>query len=355
MLNVMESFHLEGKPVKCERYGNGHINETYLLATDAPHRYILQKVNRCVFPDTDALMANVAAVTGYLRGLCPDPRRVLTLVSARDGNAFVRDGECWRVYEFVEHSVCLEKAEGPGDMRECGAGFGRFQRQLENFPVHTLREILPRFHDTPARFAQLHRAMEEDRAGRRRMAAPELDAFLAREGEADALLKMQRSGLLPTRVIHGDTKLNNVMLDEATRRALCVIDLDTVIPGLAAFDFGDAIRFGANTAAEDEPQTARAGLDMDLYRAFAAGFLEACGQSLTEAEIRSLPLGARMMTLECGVRFLTDYLNGDVYFRVCRPGHNLDRARCQLALLTDMERKREAMEQAVEACRRRAE
>ncbi len=350
MINAAEAFRLAGTPTACRRYGNGHINETYLLTTDQPHDYILQKINRAVFPDVEKLMGNVVAVTDHLRAACPDPRRGITLVPTRTGGAFYRDegGEYWRVVEFIDRSVCLEKAETPADMRENGVALGQFQRQLADFPACSLAEILPRFHDTPYRFQQLRQAVEADPVGRVRLALPELEAFLRREKEADELMNMQRTGLLPTRVTHNDTKLNNVMLDADTHRALCLIDLDTVMPGLVAYDFGDAIRFGANTAAEDERRLNLVHLDMALYRAFTEGFLEACGEYLTENEIASLPVGARLMTMECGVRFLTDFLGGDAYFRVERPDHNLDRARCQLRLLEDMEQRRADMERAVE-------
>ena len=286
-------------------------------------------------------MSNVAAGTTHLRRGCDDPRRVLTLVSALDGRFFHRagDGTYWRVFEFVADGICLEQAQSPEDMRQSGVAFGGFQKQLADFPAQTLRETIPNFHDTPDRYRQLHRAIEEDRAGRLREVRPEVEAYLAREAQADGLMRLHRQGVLPIRVTHNDTKLNNVMLDAATRTALCVIDLDTVMPGLAANDFGDSIRFGASTALEDERDLDKVSLSLPYYEAFTEGFLGACGDSLTQTEVETLPLGAKLMTLECGARFLTDYLNGDVYFRVSREGHNLDRARTQLKLVQDMERK----------------
>ena len=341
MLDITKAFCLEGAPVRCERHGNGHINETYFVRTDRPHDYILQRLNTQVFPDAEGVMRNVAAVSAHLRGRCDDPRRVLTLVPTVRGESFLRTegGECWRVFEFVSGGICLEQAEGAHDMRQCGAGFGGFQKQLVDFPAQTLAETIPRFHDTPERYRQLHRAIEENRAGRLAGVRPEIEEYLAREDEAGVMVRMQQAGTLPTRVTHNDTKLNNIMLDAQTRLALCVIDLDTVMPGLAANDFGDAIRFGANTAVEDERDLDKVTLSLPYYEAFAQGFLGACGDSLTQAELETLPLGAKLMTLECGARFLTDYLNGDVYFHVAREGHNLDRARTQLRLVQDMERK----------------
>lgn len=341
MLEISKAFCLVGEPVRCERHGNGHINETFLLCTDEPHEYILQRLNTQVFPDIEGLMRNVAAVTAHLRRRCDDPRRVLTLVPAIDGGSFYRaeDGTYWRVFEFVTDGICLEQAQSPEDMRQSGVAFGEFQKQLADFPAQTLTETIPNFHDTPNRYRQLHRAIEEDRAGRLSEVGPEVEAYLAREAQADGLMRLHRQGVLPIRVTHNDTKLNNVMLDAATRTALCVIDLDTVMPGLAANDFGDSIRFGASTALEDERDLDKVSLSLPYYEAFTEGFLGACGDSLTQAEVETLPLGAKLMTLECGARFLTDYLNGDVYFRVSREGHNLDRARTQIKLVQDMERK----------------
>ena len=341
MLEICKAFCLVGKPVFYERHGNGHINETYFLRTDEPHDYILQRLNTQVFPDAEGLMRNVVAVSSHLRRSCDDPRRVLTLVPAIDGGFFHRakDGTYWRVFEFVTDGICLDQAQGPEDMRQSGVAFGRFQRQLVDFPAQTLTEIIPSFHDTPNRYRQLHQAIEEDRAGRLREVRPEVEEYLTREAQADGLTRLHRQGVLPTRVTHNDTKLNNVMLDATTRTALCVIDLDTVMPGLAANDFGDAIRFGASTALEDEMDLSKVALSLPYYEAFAEGFLSACGDSLTEAELKTLPLGAKLMTLECGARFLADYLNGDVYFRVSREKQNLDRARTQIKLVQDMERK----------------
>lgn len=341
MREILEAFCLRGKPVRCEPYGQGHINETYLVRTDEPHDYILQRLNTQVFPDAEGLMRNVAAVSAHLKRKCDDPRRVLTLVPTVGGTLCHRDenGGYWRVLEFVPGGICLEQARSPEDMRQSGAAFGGFQKQLADFPAETLVETIPRFHDTPERYRQLRQAIAEDRAGRLRQVRPEVEEYLAREAEADGLMRLHREGALPTRVTHNDTKLNNVMLDAETQTALCVLDLDTVMPGLAANDFGDAIRFGASTALEDERDLNKVALSLPYYEAFAEGFLGACGDAMTDAELETLPLGAKLMTLECGARFLADYLNGDVYFHVSREGHNLDRARTQLKLVKDMERK----------------
>lgn len=349
MMEIASAFRLEGAPVRCERHGNGHINETYFVATDQQRDYILQQMNTQIFPDVDGLMRNVAAVSEHLRRKCDDPRRVLTLVPTVDGAFYHRaeDGSCWRMMAFIPGGVCLEQVEDPEDMRQCGVGFGMFQSQLADFPAQTLVETIPRFHDTPERYRQLHQAIEENRAGRLNEVQREVEAYLAREAEADGLVRLHREGLLPTRVTHNDTKLNNIMLDAETRTALCVLDLDTVMPGLAANDFGDAIRSGASTALEDERDLSRVNLSLPYYEAFAEGFLGACGGSLTALELEILPLGAKLMTLECGTRFLADYLNGDVYYHVSRERHNLDRARTQIKLVQDMERHWDEMRRIV--------
>ena len=217
--------------------------------------------------------------------------------------------------------------------------FGSFQRQLADFPANELSETIPRFHDTPNRYRALRAAIEKDALGRAASCREEIEFALTREADAAVMINLLAAGELPLRVTHNDTKLNNVMLDAKTRKPLCVIDLDTVMPGLAANDFGDSIRFGANTGAEDEKDLKKISLSLARYEAFARGFLEACGKALTPKEIETLPWGAKLMTLECGVRFLTDYLEGDTYFRIHRPGHNLDRARTQFALVADMEKK----------------
>lgn len=342
-MKAVSQFRIEGNPVSCERYGNGHINETYLLVTDR-RRYILQKINHHIFTDVPALMKNIAAVTEYLRQGQSDPRRTLTLVQTVNGADFAEvDGEYWRVYDFIEDSVCLEKAETKEDFYQSAIAFGSFQRQLAGFPAHTLCETIPRFHDTANRFEKLREAIRADKAGRADQVRREIDFSLAHEEMGGEMVAMLRRGELPLRVTHNDTKLNNVMLDAKTHEPLCVIDLDTVMPGLAGNDFGDSIRFGASTAAEDEENLDKVEMALPLFDAYAKGFLASCGNSLTANEKETLPLAAMLMTLECGIRFLTDYLDGDVYFRIHRPDHNLLRCRTQLKLVADMEKKKDEM------------
>ncbi len=342
-------FRLDGEPIFCEPFGNGHINETYILKTDRSHAYILQKVNHHVFRDVPALMRNIALVTRYLASYDPDPRHVLTLIPTKDGGDFYlnESGEYWRVYDFITDSVCLDTASSAENLYQSGVAFGRFQSMLSHFPADTLSETIPHFHDTPWRYEALHEAIRKDSAGRAQEVQSEIAFALSREDEAGLMVRMLRDGQLPLRVTHNDTKLNNVMLDAVTFTPLCVIDLDTVMPGLAANDFGDTIRSGASTAAEDEKDLSKVSLSLELFQAYARGFLGACGAGLTQNELDTLSMGAKLMTLECGVRFLTDYLSGDTYFRIHRKEHNLDRCRTQFKLVLDMEIKWDKLQEII--------
>ncbi len=348
---VLQAFSLDAAPVSCERYGFGHINVTYLVVTESGRRYILQKINSNIFKDVAGLMGNIAAVTKYLRGLITDPRGVLTLVSTKDGKDYLEhtDGSFWRVYDFVEQSLCLQAPESPEDFYQSAVAFGNFQQQLRDFPAETLCEVIPNFHNTVDRYRIFKEALAADICGRAESVRAEIDFALAREEEAGTLVNMLAEGKLPLRVTHNDTKLNNVMLDEATRKSLCVIDLDTVMPGLSLYDYGDSIRFGAATAAEDEKDLDKVWMDINLFETYTKGFLSAC-PGLTENERDMLPMGAKLMTLECGVRFLTDYLSGDTYFHTHYEGQNLDRCRTQFKLVADMESKWDEMKRIVKEC-----
>ncbi|MBE5786058.1 MAG: aminoglycoside phosphotransferase family protein [Clostridiales bacterium] len=337
---ILSQFQLQGAPLSCERYGSGHINETYLVKTDAPRDYILQKINNKIFKDVKGLMHNISSVTAYLYAQTPDPRRVLTLVKTMHGENYLHTeaDEYFRLYEFITDSICLDKAETEEDFYQSAVAFGQFQNQLSAFPADTLNETIPNFHNTPDRYRQFHEALEKDVMNRAAACKAEIEFVLTHEEEAGVMVRLLSQGKLPLRVTHNDTKLNNVMLDAQTRAPLCVIDLDTVMPGLAGNDFGDSIRFGANTAAEDETDLSKVQFSLPLYTAYAKGFLSACGDTLTQLEKDTLPLGAKLMTLECGVRFLTDYLSGDTYFRIHREHHNLDRCRTQFKLVAEMEK-----------------
>jgi len=347
--DIIDKFDFDGKAVSCERYGAGHINETYLVATNRNVRYILQKVNDLIFPDMDALMSNIAAVTAWLAKRTADPRGTMQLVKTKNGENYLRhtDGTPWRAYVFIEDAICLQQAESPSDFYESAVAFGTFQQLLTDFPAQTLHETIPNFHDTRDRYRIFKEALEADRAGRAKDVQEEIAFALEREADASIIADLLDCGELPLRVTHNDTKLNNVMLDKETRTALCVLDLDTVMPGSSLYDYGDSIRFGASTAAEDEKDLNKVEMSLELYRVYTEGFLKAC-PDLTALELKLLPLGAKLMSLECGVRFLTDYLDGDCYFAIHRPEHNLDRCRTQFKLVADMESKWDQMLSIVE-------
>ena len=349
MLEQAYQFQLDGEPIFCTKYGNGHINLTYLLIDTTGRGYIAQRVNKNVFKDPESLMKNIVAVTTHLRRTVKDHRRVLTLIPTKDGGDwFVNgDGEYWRMYAFVSDSVCFEKASSPTVFRESGVAFGRFQMQLADFPAQTLTETIPRFHDTPFRYAAFRKAVEADVCGHAKAVRRDIEFALEREAYASTLMNLSASGDLPIRVTHNDAKLNNVLFDRETSKALCVIDLDTVMPGLSVNDFGDSIRFGATTAAEDEPDLSKVEFSLPLFEAYTEGLLSESGKSLNGCEISCLRDGAKMMTLECGVRFLTDYLSGDTYFHTKRQGQNLDRCRTQFKLVADMERHWEELQKIV--------
>lgn len=348
MKHIYQQFKVDGQPICCAPFGNGHINRTFLVVTNRARLYILQDMNSAIFKDIAGVMENVAAVCAHLRRKDGDPRHSMTLVPTLNGRTYLEaDGRFWRMFDYVTGGVCLDLPETEEDLFQCGAAFGAFQNQLADFPAETLHETIPQFHDTPNRFRQLRQAMEENRSGRLHEVQAEVEALLAYEAEAQYMVGLCCEGKLPLRVTHNDTKLNNVMLDAETRTPLCVMDLDTVMPGLIANDFGDAIRTGASTAAEDETDLSKVSMSLNMYAAFCRGFLGACGKSLTPLEIETLPWGAKMMTLENAVRFMADHLNGDVYFHIAREGHNLDRCRAQLTLVQDMERKWEDMHRII--------
>ena len=338
---------------EAERFGAGHINDTFAVwAADRSKRWILQRINTDTFTDPAGLMENVTGVTAYLRrqiierGGDPD-RETLNVIPTLDGKPYYTDteGGAWRAYIFVEGTVCLQKVENERDFYTAAETFGNFQNQLAGYPAATLHETIARFHDTPNRYANFEKALAADVMGRAREIGPEIAFIRAREADCHVLVDQLAAGVLPLRVTHNDTKLNNVLIDQATGKGICVIDLDTVMPGLSAYDFGDSIRFGANDCAEDEPDQSKVHFSLHLYKVFAEGYLAAAGSAMTEAERRSLPWGAKLMTLECGIRFLTDYLEGDHYFKISRPDQNLDRARTQFTLVQGMEREFDAMTQ----------
>ena len=276
LFEALKAYNWKECPATAERYGHGHINVTYVIPAPDGARYILQKVNKNVFKKPVELMENVAAVTNYLSARTDDPRGCLRLIPTKDGENFFTDsnGDYWRVYVFITDSICLQQAESGEDFRQSAIAFGEFQKQLKDFPAHTLHEVIPHFHDTKDRYRMFKEAIANNKAGRADSVREEIDFYLAREDFAGLIVDKLADGSLPLRVTHNDTKLNNVMLDKRTRKALCVIDLDTVMPGSALYDYGDSIRFGASSAAEDETDLSKVTLDLDLFRLYAKGFLE---------------------------------------------------------------------------------
>ena len=355
--HIIDQFEFEGALEALEPINTGHINRTYRLRFAAPggakREYVLQRINTFAFRKPDEVMQNVRLVTEHLRaavvarGLDP-ANRVLRLVPVKGGGAMYEDDSgSWRAYDFIAHARTVDRVDSPDQFREIGRAFGAFQSMLADFPIGKLHDTIPNFHDTKKRLDAFERSVAADVKGRAREVAPEIAAVRARRARMGRIVEMIEAGELPLRVTHNDTKINNVMLDADTGEALCVIDLDTVMAGSVLYDFGDAIRYGASTAAEDERDLTKVRLDMALYRAYADGFISQTAQGLTEAELLNLPLGALVMTFENGMRFLTDYLDGDVYFHIENADDNLARARCQLRLLEDMEARREEMDAVV--------
>ncbi len=345
---VLEAFDFGAVVVGAVRFGQGHINDTFVVHTQPENeccrRFILQRMSSAAFKRPDQLMENIIGVTEYLGREVEKTggsreREAMRVIRPRSGEPYYTDsdGGAWRVYPFVEDTVCYQSAETPELFAASGRAFGRFQRLLQGYPAQTLHETIPHFHDTEDRLAKLKAAVAADKLGRAAECRAEIDFMMAREKDCSAALQALRDGILPLRVTHNDTKLNNVLMDKTTGEGICIIDLDTVMPGLSINDFGDSIRFGANHSAEDETDLSKVNLDVDLFEAYTQAFLEGAGGTLTEKEIEYLPWGAKLMTLECGMRFLTDYLEGDVYFHISRERQNLDRCRTQCKLVQDME------------------
>ena len=330
-------------------FGEGHINETYAVympgadGTDVP-LYVLQRININVFKNPDQVMDNIFGVTEYLRNVIREEggdldRETLSYIKTKSGETYFEDadGQPWRCLHYVPNSVCYQMVERPEQFYQSALSFGHFLKQLGDYPAESLYETIPKFHDTAKRFRDFEDAQRKDVKNRARQCREEIDFVLSRKDDCDVLIKQLEEGKLPLRVTHNDTKLNNILFDKDTDEGLCIIDLDTIMPGLAANDFGDSIRFGASTAEEDEKDLDKVHFDIDLYDIYVKGYLEMAKDVLTPAEIESLPWGARLMTLECGMRFLADFLQGDVYFKTAYPEHNLVRARTQFRLVKEME------------------
>lgn len=353
-IDVANHFQLDTKAISAESYGGGHINDTFLLTTESGRNYILQQINTSVFKNAEALMNNVILITDFLKKKITesggDPEReTLSVVLTDEGKALYRHGEeCWRVYTFIEGAITLQTCETGEQFQASACAFGHFQKLLADFPADTLYESIPNFHNTKSRFRDFEAAVEHDVCNRAASVEKEIAFVRSRKEFAATLVDMQERGELPLRVTHNDTKLDNVLFDKESRLPLAVVDLDTVMPGLSINDFGDSIRFGATHAAEDEPDLSKVNFELGLFECYTRGFLGECGSLMTENEKKMLPVGAMMMTFECGMRFLTDYLNGDTYFKIHREGHNLDRCRTQFKLVSDMEKAKAEMDRIVE-------
>ena len=352
-------FRYEGVLIDERPYGSGHINDTYLLTFEIAEmgtiKVILQRMNKNIFTKPIELMENILNVTSYLRkkiienGGDPD-RETLNVIRTVDNMPYFVDseGEYWRSYKFITDATSYDQVESPEDFYQSAVAFGNFQRLLAEYPAETLHETIEGFHDTKARFQVFKKAVEDDVCGRAASVQKEIQFVLEHEHLANVFADLLEKKEIPLRVTHNDTKLNNIMIDNKTRKGIRVIDLDTVMPGLAMNDFGDSIRFGASTATEDEQDLSKVSCDMELFDLYAKGFIEGCGGKLTEKEIDLMPTGAMVMTFECGMRFLTDYLQGDTYFKIHRENHNLDRCRTQFKLVKDMEAKWDTMREIID-------
>ncbi len=358
--SILNQFMFDGELVSCKEFGSGHINKTYIAKyqhNGAEQRYVVQRVNGAVFKNIDELMENVFAVTSYLRQIIrenggdPD-RETLHYIRTKDGSKYYTfsDRSLYRAYIFVRNSISYDTADTPELFGRSGVAFGRFQKMLSGFDSDKLYVTIPNFHNTIWRYEnEFSPALKLDVKNRADSCREEIDFINARKEEMGRIEEFVQSGKIPLRVTHTDTKLNNVMFDKDTNECVCVIDLDTVMPGVALFDFADAIRFGASTAAEDEADLSKVSLDLDYFKSYTEGFLSECGDTLNECERENLAFASKLITLELGMRFLTDYLNGDIYFKTDYPEHNLVRARNQLALARDMENKLDEMNRIIGA------
>lgn len=360
-MRIVNQFDFEGVFLSAEAYGVGHINDTYIAEfaiNGSSKRYILQRINHQVFRNPAGLMSNIEAVTSHLRqkinSAGGDPEReTLTLIPTLDGNSYIQteQGEFWRGYVFINNARTYESIEKLDHVYHAAAAFGNFQKLLSDYPPDNLIETIPDFHNTKKRFQAFTESVEKDEFNRGRLSANEIDFVMQRVSDTSVLVEKLENGELPERITHNDTKFNNVMIDNETGRGVCVIDLDTVMPGLSLYDYGDAIRTLANPAAEDEINLSLVNFDLQVFDLYTHGYLDSVGSELTSQEKDHLAFSAILMTLECGMRFLTDHLQGDKYFKIHRDGHNLDRCRTQFKLVADMETHFDEMQRIVEKYR----
>jgi Ser/Thr protein kinase RdoA (MazF antagonist) len=351
-------FQIYGEMLQAERLPVGHINDTYVATYDqggARMRYVHQKLNTSIFKNPSGLMANVIRVTTHIREKLESrkvsdlTRRSLTVIPTRDGEPFLQNGhEAWRTFVFIEGVETHETVQSPRQAYEVGRAFGEFQHSLVDLPGKRLVETILDFHHDRKRFSRLQQAIQADRCNRADHARAEIEFALKHEPIVDVVLDALANGELPERITHNDTKLNNVMLDVVTGEARCVVDLDTVMPGSALYDFGDMVRSTTSPAPEDELDLSKVEMQMPLFKQLAAGYFSSAGEFLTQAEKSLLPFSGKLITFEMGIRFLTDFLGGDTYYRIHRPAHNLDRCRTQFKLIESIERQEEAMQNYVD-------
>lgn len=357
ILELCKKFNIQGEYLDYQVFKSGHINTTVMVRFENEGKikeYVLQKINKNVFKNPEEVMDNISSVTNFIKNKLKSrgektSRKVLKFYQNTDGKYFIVDdeGDYWRMYRFVNKSITFNETDNLVVLEETGKAFGEFQQLLDGYPINDLNIIIPHFHNTANRFEIFKDTLERDPVGRAQYVKDEINQYLALQNIAIQMYMMQKAGKLQLRVTHNDTKCNNVLFDEETGKYLCVIDLDTIMPGLVGFDFGDAVRFAANTCSEDETDLDRVKLDVEKFDALAKGFISRAGSSLTEQEKETLSLGAITMTVECGLRFLTDYIDGDNYFKIDYPLHNLDRARCQLKLAQDMVKNYSVMQDIV--------
>ena len=345
MLEILKNFQVEGEVETIVPFGEGHINSTYRVTMkNSDTEYILQILNTSIFKNYEGVINNIRLVTSYLKDIIianggnPD-RETMTLIPAKDGKYYymAENNECYRLYTFISNSMCYQSADTPERLASSGEAFGKFMQDLDGFDAMQLADILPNFHNTPVRYQNLVNAIKKDSVGRVKTVQKEIEFYQNRVEFYSKITNLLDNGDIPTRVTHNDTKLNNVLFDCDTGKALCVVDLDTIMAGSLLYDFGDSVRFGCSTAKEDEQDTSKIHFDLDLYKAYLNGFLTGVGKKITKNELLNLHNGAIMMTLECGMRFLTDYLEGDTYFKTAYANHNLVRATSQIILAKEME------------------
>lgn len=353
IIKIANEFKVESPIVKAERYGCGHINDTYKVTDENGKFYILQRINHKVFKNVKGLMENVVGVTEHIYKTMlekgEDVTDCLRVIETKDGASYYGNDEIgyFRTYNFVYGGISIETSPTKEQFEVSAIGFGKFQSMLDGYPAETIQDSIPNFHNTVKRFENFEKAVQEDVENRLCQVMEEVDWFYRRKKYCSQVLDLIERGEIPLRVTHNDTKLNNVLVNVESMRPVAVIDLDTVMKGSILYDFGDSIRSGTNTGAEDEKYLSKVDFSLELYEAYVKGFLSEVKDKLTETEKENLSFGAILMTFECGMRFLTDYLEGDHYFKTHRAGHNLDRCRTQIKMVEKMEERFEEMDEIV--------